>query len=565
LDLSSIPSSEKGDGMSLNQGDKRAFVSPVYFRFLSTSALLLGALAGYPLLETRLATVGQGIYLALMAGLGVACVLAWWHLNAERSRRLALWIRGHRFFVWSFGLLATGGALAAWVVSAEVRWTWPVLPQVAWLTLPGLVLFWLVFSGELRSRLLGTTGRVVFVLGCVAATYLALDLILRAAPALVPEAAWRHLHDPGLRLHSSYAFFDKPVSMGYRYRPNRDEWEVCRDTGLPPFRVHVTTDENGFRNTPPLAQQYDLVATGDSFTAGDFVDDPWPQLVGQFTGLPVLNLGVRGWGPQAEVAAIQAFGLLHNPSWVMVGFYEGNDLQDAAIYQQIQASGLDWVTWSRSMVEPQPMDSWLAWQSLRYGLYDGFSRALGAAEKGKTASRRFPLMVEVGGQMVSLAFYDNQTALLSASQSDIEASTNFALTEAALGELKAACDAQGARLLLVYMPAKEHVYLPLIDDDQAVATILAGAGSVSLDGDGYVLVDSSPLAQEVLWTHLDDQRRALQALAERLGLDFLDLTPSFQTETARGRSLYFPINAHWNQEGQQLAAEAVATYLLQNQ
>jgi hypothetical protein len=549
--------------MDSQQGDEQVLFSPFYFRFIATLALGLGLLAGYPLLKGRLATAGQWIYLALLICLLAASLAAWLRLNSERSRHLAAWIRVHPIFVGVWSLLAIVGGLAGWVATAQARWAWPVLPQAAWLALLGLVLFCFIFSGRPPSRVFGVIGRVVFVLGCVLMTYLALDLILRTVPALVPESAWRHLSDPGLRLRSTYAFFDQPVSMGYRYHPNRDEWVPCRNTGLPPFRIRVTTDENGFRNTPPLLDHYDLVATGDSFTAGDFVDNPWPAVVEQEAGSSTFNLGIRGWGPQAQVEAVKTFGLPRNPDWVVVGYYEGNDLQDAAVYHQVKESGLDWVTWSRSMVTPQPLDSWVAWQSLRYGLYDFFSQVLARGEAGIGKSRRFPLTVEVGGQTVSLAFYDNQTSLLSASQSDIEASVNLALTEASLRELKAASDALGTRVLLVYLPAKEHVYLPLIDDDQAMATILAGAEQMALGDDGYLASNGSPLVQEVLWAHLDDQRRALQALAERLGLDFLDLTSIFQQETARGRSLYFPINAHWNQEGQELAAEAVAEYLLQ--
>jgi hypothetical protein len=174
------------------------------------------------------------------------------------------------------------------------------------------------------------------------------------------------------------------------------------------------------------------------------------------------------------------------------------------------------------------------------------------------------LITQVAGQTTQLNFYDDETSHLSASQSDIEASVNYALTEAALRDLKRATDAQGARLLLAYLPSKEHVYLPLIDDDQALTTILAGAGQVSRGEEGYLSIGQPPLAREALWAHLDDQRKAMEALAGRLGIDFLDLTPVFQSETAKGRALYFPINAHWNQEGHQLAAETLADFLLKN-
>jgi hypothetical protein len=548
--------------MELCGDRRRAFASPFYFRLTATLALGLAVLAGYRLLQGRLQTADQWLYLALIAGLAAGCLLAWAGLNRSRAERLTGWLRTHPLPLGAVGLLTILGGLAGWVATAQTRWAWAVLPQVVWLALTLLIVFVLVFSGQPRAAVAGVAGRAIFVLACVLLTYLALDLILRAVPALVPESAWSHLTDPGLRLRSYYAFFDQPVTMGYRYRPSRDDWVPCRNTGLPAFRVRWTTDENGFRNTPPLLDGYDLVAVGDSFTGGDLVDEPWPVLLGRATGLSTLNLGIRGWGPQAEAEAVQAFGLAREPSWVVVGFYEGNDLLDAANYEEIRTSGLNWVDWMQSTASRQPMDSWLAWQSLRYGLYDYGLQVLDLEEGGKRR-RRFPLTVEVGGKDLSLGFYDRQTAFLSATQEEIGASVNYALTEAALSALKQACDAQGVHLLLAYLPSKEHVYLPLIHDQDALATILAGAGQTVLDEKGGLVMNDSPLAPDMVWAHLDDQRQVMEALAEQLDVGFLDLTPVFQSETAQGQQLYFPMDAHWTQEGHQLAAETIAGYLEQ--
>jgi hypothetical protein len=545
-------------------GDRRlVFASPFYFRLAATLALGLALLAGYRLFQGRLQAAGQWLYLALIGGLAAGCLLAWAGLDSSRAQRLAGRLRAHPLLLGIVGLLAAVGGLAGWVATAQTRWAWAVLPQIAWLALTLLIVFVLIFTGQPRDAVAGVAGRAVFVLACVLLTYLALDLILRAVPALVPESAWSHLTDPGLRLRSYYAFFDQPVAMGYRYRPSRDDWVPCRNTGLPAFRVRWTTDENGFRNTPPLLDRYDLVAVGDSFTGGDLVNEPWSVLLARATGLSTLNLGIRGWGPQAEAEAVQAFGLAHDPSWVLVGFYEGNDLLDAANYEEIRASGLSWVDWMQSTTSPQPMDSWLAWQSLRYGLYDYGLQVLDLEEGGKRR-RRFPLTVEVGGKELSLGFYDRQTAFLSATQEDIGASSNYALTEAALSALKEACDAQGVYLLLAYLPSKEHVYLPLIHHQDALATILAGAGQTVLDEKGDLVMNDSPLAPEMVWAHLDDQKEMMKALADRLDIGFLDLTPVFQSETAQGQQLYFPMDAHWTQDGHQLAADTIAGYLEQH-
>jgi len=38
----------------------------------------------------------------------------------------------------------------------------------------------------------------------------------------------------------------------------------------------------------------------------------------------------------------------------------------------------------------------------------------------------------------------------------------------------------------------------------------------------------------------------------------LDLTPHFRAEAASGAELYYPFDTHWNQNGHNLAAQAIA-------
>ncbi len=543
------------------QAERRAFTSPLYFQLLSTLALILVLLAVSPLRHAPPQTAEGWLILGGVVGpFVIACLFAWLALNRERAHRLAYAWRSHPLLNMSLGALVVVGGLLGWVATANVRWAWGVLPQMAWLALVIVLLLALVFSGQPHAKLPIIAGQVILVLVCTLLTGLILDRALRAYPALVPQSAWAHLRDPGLRLRAYYDFFDRPLRMGYRYRPNRAEWLPARNTGLPPFRVRFITDENGFRNTPPLAEHYAVVATGDSFTAGDFVDDAWPVLLEQLSGLPTLNLSVRGWGPQAEAEAVKSFGLPTQPDWVIVGYYEGNDLRDAAIYEQVRASGLDWVEWARSVVTRQPLDSWLVWQSLRYGLHDFLARWFGSnTETAQT--RRFPLQVQIGEHTINIGFYDDQTSYLSASGDDITASVNYALTETALRDLKAACEAQGSHLLIAYLPSKEHVYLPLIEDPEVLSVVLSGARPVVLGEDGYLTMGEPPLPPQTLWANLDDQRQVIATLAAQLDADFLDLTPAFQAGAAEGQDLYFPINAHWTQEGQRLAAEIIAAYL----
>lgn len=94
------------------------------------------------------------------------------------------------------------------------------------------------------------------------------------------------------------------------------------------------------------------------------------------------------------------------------------------------------------------------------------------------------------------------------------------VTARLLVEMRRACEAQGARFALVYVPHPSE---------------LAGFPS------------SDPQIRAV--------RRWLERLAAREGLVVVDLAPAFRAEARRGRRLVYPHDEHWTPEGHRLAAE----------
>ncbi|NIN67166.1 MAG: hypothetical protein GTO63_21205, partial [Anaerolineae bacterium] len=91
-------------------------------------------------------------------------------------------------------------------------------------------------------------------------------------------------------------------------------------------RIQFVTDASGYPNRPPVQEQYEIVVTGDSFTVPGSVESPWPALLEQISGKNVLNLAMPGYSPRPEAEAVKLFGLGKRPNWVIVGYFEGNDL-----------------------------------------------------------------------------------------------------------------------------------------------------------------------------------------------------------------------------------------------
>jgi hypothetical protein len=98
--------------------------------------------------------------------------------------------------------------------------------------------------------------------------------------------------------------------------------------------VHMITDADGFRNSLPEKAAYDIVALGDSFTRASGVATPWTQKLAEYSGSDVLNLGEVGFGPQDELKVLRQYGLSKHPKWVVLAYFEGNDLYDASSFEQ---------------------------------------------------------------------------------------------------------------------------------------------------------------------------------------------------------------------------------------
>jgi hypothetical protein len=436
--------------------------------------------------------------------------------------------------------------------------------------------------GQSRVGFIEAVARMLLLGLSLGAGVGAVEFLLRRSPGLIPNSARPHLAGEGRFLRRDLVF-DKPLRVGFHYRPmlsasfsyrqsqgdlySRERGDIrplATEEDADLAQVDFVTDENGYANRPPLQPRYDLAISGDSFSVPGTVAKPWPQLLGERLGRSVLNLAMPAYSFQAEVEAIKMYGLVRKPSWVVVGFFEGNDLVVESVgYDEKRSSGLSWV--EHDLATEGPYRSFVTLLSIRYGLPNLVSRLLqrfGLSGSRRSEDYRYPLVASVGGHRLPLAFYDLYLSVLTARRQDIEASKNLALVEAALVDLKRSTEASGARLLLVYIPTKGHVYLPAFDDDRDRSTALQDISAVMLDPHGYLVLGPASADRTALFRmHAGSQRDAMSALAARHGVHFFDLTPGLQAEARRGQALYYTADTHWNQAGHQRAAELVADHL----
>jgi hypothetical protein len=389
---------------------------------------------------------------------------------------------------------------------------------------------------------LGNAG--LAVLGAAVALA-ASELLLRAFPNWMPREV--RVSPPVRRVSPqwdrTYEVYLSSGDLFHYMRGHIAPLEPDQDKVL--AQVRFVSDANGFRNAGPAYDNYDLVALGDSFTVAPNAPTPWPQGLAQAAGLRVLNLGEAGTGPQEELAILRQYGRPVAPRWVVLAYFEGNDLYDAGAYGQ--ANPFLVARLGRYLLR-QAADAWQA-------------SAGGPVAASPASSYQYPVPITFGGREQPMAFFSAYISWLSVNRATLAASRNYRLTTETFLQMRALTEAAGARFLLVYVPSKAHVYLPQVSDPATLARIFRGVTRLGLDPAGYVAFTGEPMPAAEGLRHLDDQAGLLADFAAVQGIPFLDLTPAFQAAAGQGEELYSPYDTHWNQRGHDLAAEQIAGFL----
>jgi hypothetical protein len=395
-------------------------------------------------------------------------------------------------------------------------------------------------------------GKLVSVLGSIALAMLGVgvalgmtELLLRKFPNWVPREV--RVNPPVRRVQAL-------VDETYDLRQSDGDLYYLMQGAIMPLspdedqvvaHVHMITDAHGFRNSSSEMTTYDIVALGDSFTRASGVAFSWPQKLTEYSGSDVLNLGDVGFGPQDELKVLRQYGLKKQPDWVIMAYFEGNDLHDAAAYEQANPFIL---TRFAKYILDQSFDAWQA-------------RGGDNTQAGVTPSYQYPIMVTINNKDLEMSFFPYYIAWSSVSREEIESSQNYRITRETILQVQELSEAAEARFLLVYVPSKEHVYLPYLNGADILARVFTDVPTIELDEAGFLQFKSEKATQEGTSKHLDDQASLLADFAVENHIFFLDLTPRFQEEAGRGAELYYSYDTHWNQKGHDLAAEMINEFM----
>ncbi|HYU41263.1 MAG TPA: hypothetical protein VEQ84_03865 [Vicinamibacteria bacterium] len=337
-------------------------------------------------------------------------------------------------------------------------------------------------------------------------------------------------------------------------------------------RFPFVTDAEGFRNGS-VRDPISIAALGDSFTDAMTlpVEQAWPARLEARLRPPVQNYGTAGFGPQQEERVLADFALRHRPRVVVVAFFAGNDIFNAESFdafvrdpdhQRPRPPG-----WRIKDIVARFDDLYLV--SLARAAADSPVKAEAAsaaegpgngavdppAPAGSRATfDRGMFAVPVGGRSLHFALMPPYLNTLRFSRDDLRARRGWQLTRETVERMQPLCRGAGAELVMMFVPFKSQVYLPLLRRSFPREELEKALGF-------YFRGETSPVDVEQMGRHRLAQNELLGSLCSELGIAFVDLTPALETEVSSGRNVYFPDDAHWNAAGHEVAARVLADFL----
>jgi hypothetical protein len=381
------------------------------------------------------------------------------------------------------------------------------------------------------------TPLLLILTGILFALIIATALLMLFPSAILGATTYYERRYAGqtLEVHFKPSDGDLFVALPGSIRPPED------DTVLQSFMI--AWDEDSFRRPAREAEHYPVALFGDSFTEGFNVPVPYADRLAELLDIPVRNYGYRAYGPVEVARAAGEFARREPRSWVIYGYFSGNDPGDAVRPPKIDTTS--------------PIAVWTAlFQRLNPPVTNPY-------QLPPKDHYDFPMPVIIGSHYYELAFLWYYWWWQLPPEEGFAASRNFAVLSESLDSIEASISAQTCKAL-VFIPTKEQLYYRYIYASERQWVRNAGHQLV-LDEANLIRIVPAPIAESdepQFIERLYGQRDAVKALVDaKPGWQFIDLLPAFEAATADGQLLYYPYDSHWNQKGHDLAAQTIASAL----
>lgn len=408
------------------------------------------------------------------------------------------------------------------------------------------------------------------------------EVMLRALGDRAPGGIVAERHDLG-EVNRDPHWIDSP-RYGRRLRASvrtENEWregDIVRMGFIAPpsmpgplHKFSFQTDAEGFRNAA-VRDRFEIAALGDSFTDAMTMagEASWPSRLEESLGVAVQNYGTAGFGPQQELMVLKEIVAPHRPRTVVLAFFAGNDIFDAEAFDAFQRSGgaikRPQTGWRIKDVVSRA-DSWFVVSALRAARRSLASHqgTVNAAEPEPAPPIEPPgasaaafdngwFDLPVAGRRLRWAFMPPYLNTLNFSRDDLAARDGWRLTSNAIKEMRTVSRSFGADFVVMFVPFKSQVYLPLVDRALPRDQIKS---AFHFDLERY----GGKVDADRMFANRLAQNDLMKRLCAESGIPFLDLTPALAARVATGENVYFPDESHLNEAGEALVAETLAAFL----
>jgi hypothetical protein len=162
--------------------------------------------------------------------------------------------------------------------------------------------------------------------------------------------------------------------------------------------------------------------------------------------------------------------------------------------------------------------------------------------------------VPIGQRAVRFAFMPPYLNTLNFSERDLRARAGWRLTSAAIHDMRELSRSSGATFVVMFVPFKSQVYLPLVESAFSPSTLRAALSF-------YLDIYERPVDLDVLHRNRFAQNTLMRQLCEAERIPFLDTTAMLEARLRTGENVYFPDESHLNETGEAVVADALAGFL----
>ena len=351
--------------------------------------------------------------------------------------------------------------------------------------------------------------------------------------------------------------------LGWVLRPNTTYLNE-----IPEGKVSVTYNSEGWRDLEHDVEKpngvFRILVLGDSFMEANSVQlkETFARQVEELArahgnNVEVINLGVAGYGTLQEYLVFRDIGHLYNPDLVLVGFFDGNDLNNNSQELATILTEKGQVTNARPFLDLNESERW----TITPVDFEGAQRAYASHRASLEASRhklteRFVLLrlLSEGLERIpmpeSLTSQESTRRPVDRSQYELalmgvnycvepaEYTRAWDATGRIFAKFKEEVEANGAKLVVFTVPAMEEVSLEYM---RAVKADVAYPDKLCLEeAPGHV---------------------RLSRLLTELDIEQISLLPDFRRVMREDDINLYQSDLHWTPKGHALAAESVLSEL----